>query len=395
MRPQLGDPSAFGVLASKAYLNHAAIAAPSAWVRDALDAYVRDMSAHGFGAFGRVLAQRESVRGKLAKLIGADADEVGLVQSTTAGLLALALCIPFRAGDRVVLFEGEFPANVTPWQRAAERFGLELVWVPVSAFERSEDEGLALLRAALGKPTRLVAVSLVQFQTGFRMPVARIAAEARAAGAEVSVDAVQAAGIVPFDVRELGVDYLACGSHKWLMGLDGAGFVWVARERWDALSPTYAGWLSHEEPVRFLVEGAGLLRYDRTLRKRPDFLEVGNLSSASLAALDASVGALLEVGVASAYDHVQALHDVLEPRLAEAGLRSKRSPRAEARSGSLSFEPPPNVPLPALAKAIAERGVSVSTPDGHLRLSPHFWTPREHAELGATAIVDAMASLLR
>src|SRR5262249_23746453 len=164
------------------------------------------------------------------------------------------------------LFEGEFPANVTPWQRAAELFGLSIAWIPLSAFAASEEEGLALLTRELERGVRLVAVSAGEFQTGLRMPVEAMAALCHAAGAEIFVDAVQCCGAVPLDAGAAGIDYLASGSHKWLMGLEGAGFLYVSPDRVDALRPNVAGWLSHEDPLDFLFRGPGLLRYDRPIK---------------------------------------------------------------------------------------------------------------------------------
>ncbi len=106
---------------------------------------------------------------------------------------------------------------------------------------------------------RLVAVSAVQFQTGLSMPLAEIGALCRAHGAELCVDAVQAVGVVPMDVEALGLDYLACGAHKWLLGLEATGFLYVRRERQPSLRPALAGWLSHEDAVSFLLEGPGKL----------------------------------------------------------------------------------------------------------------------------------------
>jgi len=122
-RARLGDRSLFPDLAARAYVNHAAISPPSVAVRDAVNAVLSDYSERGVGAVGTWLAQRARLRESLAGLIGASKDEIALVPNTTLGVTDIALCFPWRQGDRVLLFEGEFPANVTPWQRAAELFG--------------------------------------------------------------------------------------------------------------------------------------------------------------------------------------------------------------------------------------------------------------------------------
>ncbi len=370
--PRLGDRSLFPELRPRAYLNHAGISPPSSAVRRAVAALVDAYAREGGDAGGAAWELRGRLRQKLARLLGASPQDVALVQSTSAGVTDVALCFPWRRGDRVILFEGEFPANVTPWQRAAELFDLEAALLPLAPFERSDAEGLASLERELGRGARLVAVSAVQFRTGLAMPLGPMAALCARHGAELFVDAVQALGAVPLDVAALGIDYLAAGGHKWLMGLLGAGVLYVRPERVGALRPHVAGWLSHEQPARFLHEGAGLLRYDRPIRRRADFVEAGGASEASLAALDAALDPLLELGVPAIRAHLGAYLDRLEPELAARGFASLRAPEPHRRSGVLSLQAPPGRDAVALRHALAARGIACAVPDGLLRLSPHW-----------------------
>ncbi|MFN7135713.1 MAG: aminotransferase class V-fold PLP-dependent enzyme, partial [Myxococcales bacterium] len=292
---KLGDRSLFPTLAARAYLNHAAVSPPSIAVQEAVRTLLADYARRGVDAFATWIEQRHRLRGKLARLVNARPEDLGFAQSTTRALSDVALCFPWRRGDRLLVFEGEFPANVTPWQRAAELFGLELRMLPVAPFASDADEALAAVERELREGVRLVAVSLVQFQTGLRMPVEALGRLCARHGAQLCVDGVQAVGAVPVDVAAMGIDYLACGAHKWLMGLEGAAFLYVRPERIAALRPVVAGWLSHEDGLGFLLRGPDLLRYDRPVRKRADFIESGNLSGASFAALEASVDLLLQL----------------------------------------------------------------------------------------------------
>lgn len=380
---RLGDRMLFPDLDAIAYLNHGAISPPSVEVRRAVNALLETYARRGVEAFGVWRAQRERLRGRLARLVGGQPEDVALVPSTTQSVVNVAMCFPWRAGDRVICLRGEFPTNVTPWQRAAETFGLELVFLEVEDFRT--EEGLAKLDAELSRGVRLVAVSAVQFQTGLRMPVEAIAARARARGAEVFVDAIQACGVVPVDVEAWGVDYLGCGSHKWLMGLEGAGFLWVKKERQAALVPRLAGWLSHEEPLSFLFEGEGHLRYDRPIRPEPTFLEGGAINGAGFAALEASVALIERIGVPHVFAHVQGYHDALEPGLRERGFESERGAEGQ-RSGILSVRPPEGVDVIALAAHLNARRVAVTTPDGRLRFAPHW--PNDVAEV--PEVLDAL-----
>jgi selenocysteine lyase/cysteine desulfurase len=215
-----------------------------------------------------------------------------------------------------------------------------------------------------------------------------MAARCAAAGAEIFVDAVQAAGVVPLDVR--GVDYLAGGAHKWLTGTGGAGYLYVRPERVGSLVPRTAGWLSHEDPARFLVEGPGQLRHDRPIRSRADFLEAGSASDLSRAALLAALEILLGLGIPAVQDHVGRYLDRLEPALRERGFRSLRPPEPGRRSGILSVEPPPGHATASLARGLRERGVACATPDGALRLSPHWPNHEEEIPRVLRALDEAM-----
>src|SRR5262249_41687016 len=185
-------------------------------------------------------------------------------------------------------FEGDFPANVTPWQRVAELFKLELVFLPRPS-ATTIDAWLEALRRELEKPTRLVAVSTVMFQSGLRLPMERIGKLCADAGAELFADAIQACGVVPVDVKRENVSYLSCGGHKWMMGLEGAGFLYVAPKAAARLEPRVAGWLGHENALQFLFEGAGHLRHDRPIVRRASLVEGGAQSAVGYAALDVSV----------------------------------------------------------------------------------------------------------
>lgn len=389
MRPTLGDRTLFPDLRAASYLAHAAISPLSAPVKARVDALTTDYAAAGVEALPHWLRERARLRQMLAELIGARSDDVGFVQSTTPGIVWLAFAIDWKPGDRVVLFEGEFPANVTPWHQAARTFGLEVVTVPIAPFFESPEAGLAATEQQLAQGARLVAVSEVRFQDGLRMPTAALGELAHRYGAELFVDAIQALGVVP--TRVAHVDYLASGAHKWLMGLEGAGFVYVAPSRVESLVPRLAGWLGHEDALSFLFEGPGHLRADRPLRARADVVEQGAASGASLAALLASVELLAEIGVPAIFDHVQRFHDALEPGLRVLGFRSMRVGDSSARSGSLCALPPEGTSIQGLVRGLGERGIVASIPDGFLRFAPHW--PNSLAEV--PFVLDALRAVLR
>jgi cysteine desulfurase / selenocysteine lyase len=392
---KLGDRSLYPDLKAKAYLAYAAAAPASVLVKAAVNRVLDSYAEQGAIAFFTWIEQRERLRQKLGALVGAPASDIALTSGTTRGISDLALSIDWRAGDRVVLFSGEFPANVSPWQRAAELFGLQLDFVDMAHAVEDEASFLAPFEQLLKRGARLVAVSAVQFQTGLRMPLATLGELCARYGAELCVDAIQACGLVPLDAPALGVDYLVSGSHKWLMGPEGVGFVYAKPERARALKPRTAGWLSHEDGTLFLFGGPGKLRYDRPVKASLQMLEGGSSSTVGFAGLEAAIEPILALTPSAIFAHVAAYLDSLEPRLASRGFRSRRATATERRSGILSFEPPAGLAAADVVAQLRPRGVIASMPDGLVRFAPHFPSSSSEIEAVESAVDAALTELRR
>jgi len=385
---QLGSRIEFPELQDKAYLAHAGISPLSTPVVNAITGLAQSLARQGAGAIGPILEMRQNLRQKLGQLLHCSPQDLALTPGTSWGVLAIAQNFPWRSQDRIVLFRGEFPTNVTPWQQAAQQHSLQLSYLEAEDFRQSK--GLELLERELQKGVRLLAVSAVQFQSGLRMPLEDIVQLCRSYGCQVFVDAIQACGVVPIAPQHLGIDYLAGGAHKWLMASEGCGFLYVAPERQSDLRRHWSAWLSHQDPIRFLFEGPGELRYDRPLREEIQALELGSSSAFSQVALEASLTLLLELGIDKIFEHVQHYLDALEPALVAMGFTSRRS--RQARSGILALELPQGVKAAPLAAQLREHGIHVSTPDGLLRIAPH-WPNCPQREIGG--VLEAFSRVLK
>jgi selenocysteine lyase/cysteine desulfurase len=389
----LGDRSIYPALKASAYLAYAATAPVSTLVKAAVGQVLDGFAEQGNVAFFAWVEQRERLREKLGRLVGAPATDIALTSGTTRGISDLALSLPWRAGERVVLFDREFPANVSPWQNAARLFGLRVDFVPMTHAVEDEDSFILPLTRLLEAGARLVAVSAVQFQTGLKMPLARIAQLCTRHGAELCVDAIQACGAVPLDAPALGIDYLLTGGHKWLLGPEGVGFMYARPERARALLPRTAGWLSHEDGTRFLFAGPGELRYDRPIKANLQMLEGGSSSTLGFAALEAGIEPILALSPAAIYAHVNQYLDALEPQVTARGFRSRRARTADGRSCILSLEPPRDVSATDVVLQLRSRGVFASMPDGLLRFAPHFPNALSEIETVLNALDAAMTAL--
>jgi selenocysteine lyase/cysteine desulfurase len=233
----------------------------------------------------------------------------------------------------------------------------------------------------------------VQFQTGLRMPIAAMAKLCHAFGAELFVDGIQAAGIVPLDVQALGIDYLASGGHKWLMGPEGTGFIYVRKECAAALKPNLSSWQSQIEGLRFLLEGPNLMQYDQPFKSGAAMFETGCINTIGLVGLEAALDLVMALGPEKILAHSKRWADGVEPGLVERGFTSLRAKEEARQSGILGVLPPADISVVDLQRALGNRGVICALPDGVLRLSPHWPNNLDETEQVLVAMDDALAEL--
>ena len=312
--------------------------------------------------FGTLERSRELV----ARLVGATAREIALMVNTTYGLNLAARSLPLAAGDVVLGFDREFPANVYPWMALERSAGVELRMLPCDAGRLPDEE--ALLRAIEREPrVKAVTLSWVSFATGYRVDLERIGAACRERGIYFVVDAMQGVGACTLDLARLQVDILACGGQKWLMSPWGSGFVYVRDELLSRLEPSAVGWMS----VRGSDDFARLVDYDFTYRDDARRFEVITLPFQEFAGFNASLELLFELGPGAVEAHVASLADRI---VGWAGSRSDVrlvTPRDRARrAGIVSLAP--RDPAGASAR-LTRAGVSHSLREGAIRLSPHCY----------------------
>src|SRR5215467_10038695 len=195
------------------YFNHAAISPPPLPTIRAIEAQLKDVHENGSLNFRSWLAVKEDSRKLLASLLGARPAQVAFVRNTSDALSTVANGLKWRAGDNIVTFSREFPSNIYPWLRIRDVFGLE-----VRMCEELDGRiDLSELESMIDDRTRIVAISHVQYASGFRTDLKRLGQVARRHDALFVVDAIQALGAVPTDVEAEFIDVAAGASHKWLL----------------------------------------------------------------------------------------------------------------------------------------------------------------------------------
>lgn len=317
----------------------------------------------------RMLEILRTAREHTAKLIGADADEIALMTNTTTGLNVAIHALPLGPGDVVVTFDGEFPSNVYPVLALASR-GVTLERIPRTG-DGWPDEP-ALLERITDPRVKAVVVSLTQFANGYTVDLGALSRVARANDVWLVVDAIQAIGHTPVDVRATPVDFLACGAQKWLLSPWGTGFLYVRRELCQRFMPTFAGWASFEGTDDY----TRLTAYDP--RPWPDArrFELITLPVQDFAAMNSSVELLLDIGAAAVGAHARSLHEPIRAWAERAGAPIT-SPTGERGSAILCVRPPD---LHAAYSRLVHAGVQCSLREGAIRLSPHIFNTLDQME---------------
>lgn len=349
------------------FMDHAGVAPLSGPAAAAMRRFVDEAESHAY-ARGGLLPEAERVRHSAAKLLNCYTEEVTFVRNTSEGLNIIANGIQFSKGDNIVTTAAEFPANVYPWMRLRAH-GVRLKIAP-------EDKGripLEHLIELIDERTRLVTVSAVQFGSGFRTDLAALGAACQERGVLFCVDAIQALGCIPLDVRAMKIDFLSADGHKWLLGPEGAGLFCCRHELLGLLQPSSVGWLSVKDSGNF---GECKLEYRDDARR----FDNGSYNLAGIWGLGASIDWLLGIGIDKVWTRVRMLTD----RLAE-GVRGKGyrvvSPReSEEASGILAFVSNTHDHNRIVNHLRQEYRTVIAARLGRLRASPHFYNTEEEID---------------
>jgi cysteine desulfurase/selenocysteine lyase len=260
-------------------------------------------------------AQAERVRSQVAGLVGAEPEEIAITKNVSEGLNLFASCLPWLPGDNVVLCpELEHPNNVFLWYNLRQTRGVEVREVP----PRDGHIPVDRMVEAMDHRTRLATVSHVTFSPGFITDVATLCREARARGVLTLVDSAQSAGSIRTDAKALGVDALALGTQKSLLAFYGLGFLFIRRGLADTMNPIHVarygmdlGPDAHETAI-----GPGELSF------KPGALrfELSNYNYVGLAAVEASLGLIHDLGMDRIEGHVRGLAARLASGFLELGL---------------------------------------------------------------------------
>lgn len=361
----------FPIFERLVYVNSCSQGALSDAVRRAYEDYLRDWDERG-APWDYWVEMAERARSSFAALVGADADEIAVTTSVSAGVSALLSGLRFDGGrDTIVVSDFEFP-TVGQIAHAQELLGRRVVHVPAA------DGTIPLERfdEAIDERTGLVAVTAICYRNGARQDLRGIVELAHARGALVLVDAYQAAGAIPLDVRSIGCDFLAAGALKYLLGSAGLAFLYCRRSLVEEIVPTQTGWFADRNIFEMDI-------HDYSPSPTARRFEAGTPPIPSIYAGVAGIELMREIGVAETETHVRDLTELLIAGVDELGGRVV-TPRDPDRRGPLVAIASTNEH--ELVRALAGDGIVTSSRDGNLRVSPHCYNSRSDVEAVLTAL---------
>lgn len=357
----------FAATGQYTYLNHAAVGVLPRPTREALHAFIDAHATGGvMGVFPYELRMKE-YRDSIARFIGAQPGTIAVLRNTGDGANAIAGGFPWQTGDELILPDNEFPANAQPWLPVRER-GVHIRFIETAKERLTPD----VLRHRISKQTKVVTVSWVSFEDGFRHDLAALAEIAHDHGALFVVDAIQGLGAFPLDVQALDIDALYCGGAKWLLSLQGVSFLYVKPELVDRLKLAAPGWRSVADMWSFLD-------YEQPLAPDATRFEGGTPNFIGALSMAESMHVLLKAGTSRIAGHVLELTDRLVDGLASLGAELATIRGKAESSGIVTFRMPGGDPI-ALGKALQRDGIVTTYRANGIRVAPHGYNTVEEID---------------
>ena len=357
----------FPITDQKVFLAHAAASPLPRSVSSAMKKYLDIASADGQWEYLYAKIEEETRR-KAANLMGAQAEEIAFVSSTSMGLSMVASGLSWQEGDNVIIADGDFPSNIYPWLNLRNQ-GVTVKFIP------KHSDGAVTLEDVINLAddnTRLVSLSSVNYITGYRIDVSEIGKYLHEKGILFCVDAIQSLGAFPIDTRY--IDFLAAGAYKWLLGPIGIGILYVKRCNIERLTPVLAGWKCVQSSKKYLD-------YDLCFLDSAKCLEPGGINIVGIVGLHAALELLLETGLDQIADRLAGFRGVIKAALREKGYDLIGPADDKLGSGITSFSSQIN-DIADIRQKLDKQNFVVSIRDSFekrkcIRVSPHFYNSED------------------
>jgi len=344
------------------YFNHAASGPVSSVLKDEFNFLLKENSEGNIISYYSFKEKVDDSKELLGEMLNCSADRVAFTDNTSNGLNILAQGVRWKKGDRILLNDAEFPTNVYPFLNLEEQ-GVEIDFV------KSKD-GIVTAEDVISavKPgTRLISISYVQFLSGYRVDLKKIGKYCKENEIIFSVDAIQGLGAVTLDVEECNVNYLSCGTQKWMLGVQGLAFIYIDKDLQNMIKTVPLGWLSVSNAWDFLD-------YKIDLKSSASRYQSGTLNTFGIFAFNTSLNLFKKFGFKNIEQQILCNTFYFNKLLSDSGFEPVLLNCAEENiSGIVSFKSDNSEKI---FNHLTEKNIICSERLGYIRLSPHFYNTK-------------------
>ena len=356
----------------KIYFNHASTGPFSKPVIDVVNEYLLQRSETDIDNYDELVKISVEVKEYLARMLNCEIDRLTFIDNTSNGMNILAQGIKWKKGDSILLNDIEFPANVYPFLNLQSE-GVNIDFVKSKNGIVSAEDIINTIKPS----TKLISISFVQFLSGYKSDLKKIGAVCRERGIIFSVDAIQGLGAFTIDVDDCNVDFISCGTAKWLLGMQGLAFIYISEKLQNILQHKFVGWISVENAWNHLD-------YQLKMKKNADGFRSGTVNALGV------FGFMPSLKLFDDFGHEKVGHRVLEnsihfiAQLSSIGVNPILKDCAkENLSGIVSFAHPNAV---MIVEELQKRKIYCSVREGMVRLSPHFYNTLDEIDFVADEI---------
>jgi cysteine desulfurase/selenocysteine lyase len=307
----------------------------------------------------------DNIRKTVAKMINAKPEEIAFVPSTSYGLNVAGWGLDLKKGDKILLSDVEFPANVYPWINLKQK-GIETKFIP----SKNQCFDIGSFVKAIDKKTKVLSISFVQYFNGFKNDLETIGKICEENDIFLVVDGIQGIGSVDLDVKKCKIDFLSCGGQKWLLSSLGTGFFYLSFFAKKKVRTSFFGWLG----VDWGCDWTDLLKFNLKPFCSARRFEIGTYPYSLIWSMHASLQLFSEVGIKNIERHNLELLDLLIDHLEDSPYQIKSSLESKHRSSILSFS---GKNVRKLYEKLTKNKILVSFREGAIRISPHFYNTKE------------------
>jgi len=367
--------SLFPITNRAIYLNHAAVSPLPTPTVEAIESQLKDVRDNGSINFRSWIAVKERARSLLAELLGARPEQVAFMRNTSDSLSTVANGLDWRTGQNVVTFRREFPANIYPWLRLRDIFGVEVRMCE----ERNGRVDMEELENLVDENTRVIAISHVQFASGFRANLERLGRIARKRDALLVVDVIQSLGVLPLNVEAELVDVAAGASHKWLLGPEGVGYLYLSDRARERLQPTLVGWTSVPNPEDYN-------NFDQEWNTGTLAWETGTGPTALIYGLNASLELLKANGTEAIAAYLETLTDYLCQNLSSRNYRVISTRDLGQKSQIVCIQHRGGASAMHLYSQLKSNNIITAPRGDRLRIAPHIYNSLDEIDRLVSAL---------